>query len=134
MKKTNKSFKLFLATALLTGVLSFSAAAQQKVTPTGNIASEVKVRETTTGNALLDMYVNNKSTSPFLVLIRDEAGNIVFKEWAKGESYKKRFQLDLVESGEFYFEVLQDKKLVDSKTFKVAHRTEELIEVLAVNN
>ncbi|WP_336516969.1 hypothetical protein [Pollutibacter soli] len=134
MKKTNNSFKAFIATALLTGVLSLGAAAQQTVTPSGNIASEVTVKETSQGTALLDLAVNNKSTSPFLVLVRDEGGSIVFREWAKGNSYKKRFKLDIVESDKFYFEVLQDKKLIDSKTLKVAHHTEELIEVLAVNN
>ncbi len=130
---TGKTLKSFFATAIVTGAFVLGANAQQVVQSTGNIVSDIKVKETTVGNALLDLAIINKSTSPFLVVIRDESGSIVFREWAKGDTYLKRFKLSLFESDAFDFEVIQDKKLVDSKTFKVKRHTEEKLEVLAIN-
>ena len=76
---TRKTLKSFFATTIITGAFVLGASAQQAIQTTGTIVSEVKVKETNIGNALLDLAISNKSASPLLVIIRDESGSVVFE-------------------------------------------------------
>ncbi len=134
MKHTKfKIIRSLIAPVILSGIISFNAGAQTGIDSSKKISSEVKVKEKDMGTAVLDYSVSNAQAAPFLIVIRDNQGAIVFREWAKGKSYQKRFSMNLDESESYHFEIIQNKKLVDTKTFTAKRRTEQFIEVLAIN-
>ena len=133
MKHTKFKFiRSLVVPVLLSSIITFNAGAQTAIS-SSKITSEVKVKEKDMGIAILDYSVTNTQAAPFLIVIRDNEGAVVFREWAKGESYQKRFSMNLDESDSYLFEIVQNKKLVDTKTFTAKIRTEQFIEVLAIN-
>ena len=126
-----KIIRSFIALLIAGTTITFGAAAQTNGS-TEKISSEVKVKEAGASLAVLDLSVSNSIAAPFLVVIRDEEGAMVFREWVNAAVYQKRFQMSLEKSDSYRFEILQNKKLVDTKTFVATRRMEEFIEVVAI--
>lgn len=131
---TNSSAKAVLALVFFTFGFSALSSAQSSSNQQKDIVSEIKMKEASNGVVVFDFAVSNSSKVPYQVLIRDADGSIVFRELVNAGNYAKRFQLNIEESDSYRFEVIQNKKVVDNKTFKITRRIEEKIEVLAMNN
>jgi hypothetical protein len=127
-----KIIRSFIAPLFIGSMITFTAGAQTGNASASKIFTNVVVKETDAATAVLDFTVSNATAAPYLVIIRDSQGGVVFREWAKSDSYQKRFQMDLEESDSYLFEVVQNKKLVDTKTFTAKRRMEQHIEILAI--
>ena len=117
---------------MIAGTTFSMTAPAQSANNTAKIFSQVKVKEADAALAVLDLTVSNAVAAPFLVILRDGEDAIVFREWVNKEVYQKRFHVSLEKTDTYRFEIVQNKKLVDTKTFHATRRTEEFIEVLAI--
>jgi hypothetical protein len=127
--KTVKALAVFL---IFTAIVSAKVNAQSADATEREITTSVKVNEINGNTLSLGFTAFNAAKTPYQLFIRDAEGTIIYREVIRDQQYDKRFSLNLEEFESFSINIVQGKKNVDVKTFKVARRIEEKVDVLCI--
>ena len=91
--------KALIATMMIIGTLVTSSVHASTTTDLPGV--QVKYLGTVESNPMFEIAFNNKEDDKFLVIIRDEVGNILFSEKLSGKNVTRKYRIDTeVEIGE----------------------------------
>lgn len=91
--------KALIATMMIIGTLASSSVHARITTDLPGV--QVKYLGTFDSNPLFEIAFNNKEDDKFLVIIRDDVGNILFSEKLSGKNITRKYRIDTeVEIGE----------------------------------
>lgn len=80
------------------------------------------------GMLVFELNLKNLPSKGSMLQIRDEAGNVIFEEGIKTETYHVRYKIERNNISKITFEV-SNKKILLNKSFSINSRMEEKIEV-----
>ena len=91
--------KALIATMMIIGTLDTGSVHAGTLTDLPGV--KVKYLGTVESNPMFEISFNNKDEDKFLVIIRDEVGNILFSEKLSGKNVTRKYRIDTdVEIGE----------------------------------
>lgn len=129
MTTTIKSAAIGLLT-LLAVTTGFTATAGNE-TP----GSELKIAGKLNNQPVFQLNLNNKENSKFAIVVKDDAGEVLFQEVVSGINISRKFQLnnDELAGVNIKFEVI-DLKNYTSTIFKVNNDLKNISEAETVKN
>lgn len=95
----------------------------------GIVISSIAVKEANADRMTVHLQVQNATGAEMQLWIRDDTGDVIYKERLQSGNFEKIFHLGMNEGERFRFDIRQGKILVKSKEIRVVRKVEEVIEV-----
>ena len=129
----NKSlFNKALSAALALTLLGTTAMAGEKRHSDDGAAS-ISVKSNTAGAVTFLVAVPNEAKADLQVVIRDNDGNVLYREFVKDANYAKAFEVHTADIDKVKFEVFKSRKLVLDNTYRLDKKVEEKLDVQLVS-
>jgi hypothetical protein len=95
----------------------------------GIVMSSIAVKEANADRMTVHLQVQNATGADMQLWIRDDTGDVIYKERLQAGNFEKIFHLGMNEGERFRFDIRQGKVLVKTKEVRVVRKVEEVIEV-----
>ena len=124
----NKALSAALALTLL-GTTAFAGETLRSDDGTPSIS----VKSSTAGAVSFLVAVPNATQADLQVVIRDNDGNVLYREFVKDANYAKVFEVQTADIDKVKFEVFKSRKLVIDNTYRLDKKVEEKLDVQLVS-
>jgi hypothetical protein len=125
-------FNKALSAALALTLLGTTAMAGEK-RHNDDGAATISVKSNTDGNVTFLVAVPNANKADLQVVIRDNDGNVLYREFVKDANYAKAFEVHTTDIEKVKFEVFKSRKLVLDNTYRLDKKVEETLDVQLVS-
>jgi hypothetical protein len=132
MNNNNSLFNKALSAALALTLLGTTAMASEK-RHSDDGAATISVKSNEAGAVTFVVAVPNANKSDLQVVIRDNDGNVLFREFVKDANYAKAFEVHTADIDKVKFEVFKSRKLVLDNTYRLDKKVEEKLDVQLIS-
>lgn len=124
-----RSFAIAVATLFTLG-LAFPALANEEKKP---IPVELRFIGNIENKPVFQLTFSNPAETEFMVIVRDQFSNILYKDVIKGENISKRFLLNIEELGDAAIQFEITGKKTDKTVIYEVNKKARLVEDVVIN-